>query len=73
MNNRDRSPSRGSVVSDGSGNLCVIAPIDASPAGHEAADLGVKDVGGGGKMPKLLFDPGSVEMMEGGLLLAPGC
>lgn len=73
MNNRDRSPSWGSVVSDGSGNLCAIVPIDASSAGHEAADLGVKGVRGGGKMPKLLFDPDSVERMEGGLLLACGC
>lgn len=70
MNNRDRSPSRGSVVSDGSGNLCVIVPRDHSLAGHEATDLGIKGVGGRGKVPKLLFDPGSVEMMEGGLLLA---
>lgn len=73
MNNRDRSPSRGSVVRGGSGTLCVIAPIDASPAGHEAADLGIKGVWGGGKVPKLLFDPGHAEMMEGGLLLARGC
>lgn len=42
MNNRHRSPSRGSAIGGGVGNLRFTFSVDASPAGREATDLGLK-------------------------------
>lgn len=73
MNKRDRSPSEGFALSDGSGNLRFIAPLDARPAGQEALGLQGGRCRGQAGWPKLLFATGSVEVMEGGLFLACGC
>lgn len=43
MNNRHRSPSWGSAIGSGVRSLHFTFSVDASPAGREATDLGLKD------------------------------